>query len=209
MSAAKLSVQEAVVTGERRNLSHAKLLRLLRQRKSHLLQRLPDHVLQRIAESNLNSGLSMAENQKIMKEGDLWDPPWLWFVYEGKVDVKHMKVNLLIATVGPGSLVGEFSAVTGERHVADAFAKDKSVLVKLDVEEIEHLMPENPKFFANLVSERLEMAAFYQELNQGCCNAVSRCSVMMSVRALWEFIVYSSPFGACDVIESQLADAQV
>ena len=86
--------------GERTAMEKRKLLSLLRRRKSHLLQRVTDKFLRRLSDMCAEDAMLMAENQKVMKEGDDCDPPYLWIVCQGKVDIS-VKGGIL-TSVGPG-----------------------------------------------------------------------------------------------------------
>ena len=139
-----------------------KLLSLLRRRKSHLLQRVTDKFLRRLSDMCAEDAMLMAENQKVMKEGDDCDPPYLWIVCQGKVDIS-VKGGIL-TSVGPGGLVGEFSVVTGLRRRADAFAKEQAVLIKVSADVVRSLAPENRNFLPQLAAEQEALAAFFQEM---------------------------------------------
>ena len=148
--------------GERTAMEKGKLLSLLRRRKSHLLQRVTDKFLRRLSDMCAEDGMLMAENQKVMKEGDDCDPPYLWIVCQGKVDIS-VKGGML-TSVGPGGLVGEFSVVTGLRRRADAFAKEQAVLIKVSADVVRSLTPENRDFLPQLAAEQEALAAFFQEM---------------------------------------------
>jgi len=163
----KIQLAPAVTTGAPCPMSHERLLRLLRARQSHLFQRVTDRFLRRLTETCLREAIEAKDQQKLMKEGDDPYPSYLWFVYDGKVEVKDMNANVVLNTVKAGGVVGEYSVVTGKPRAADAFARDKAIVFKVSRDLILSLTPENQKFLEELAQEREALFEYQDELNPG------------------------------------------
>jgi CRP-like cAMP-binding protein len=122
--------------------------------------RLPDLVLRAIAERATSRVL--APGLVLMRQGD--PPDGLWVVAEGAAEVRLRRRggDLLLATAGPGTVVGEMALVTHAPRNADVVATQPGSALFLsvtDFADLERRLPEILGVLTELVAKRLGRAA--------------------------------------------------
>lgn len=185
----KLAMQEAITSGADEAIDYTTLLSLLRKRKCHVLERFADEVLQDLAKSCVHHGVGIKDQQKIMKEA-AEDEPYMWFVYNGTIEVKDMKENVALATVEAGGCVGEYSLLTGKPRAADAFARGPAVLIKIWRSLVEKLTADRC-FLRALNLEREAMLDFNHESSKGASAVhpeVGLCPSMLTLPGTQDFL---------------------
>jgi CRP-like cAMP-binding protein len=87
-------------------------------------------------------GQAFAAGNPIFKEGDPGGV--MYIVKEGTVEVRV--AGRLVATVGPGSILGEMSLLDGASRSAHAVARTDCQLVAVDEQHFQRLVQQTPYF---------------------------------------------------------------
>lgn len=79
--------------------------------------------------------------ERLFDEGET--PAAFFLVCKGEVDV--VKQDALLATLGPGSLVGEMSLLTKEKRSAAAVVKTEAVVLRVAWKDFEDMLSQSPQ----------------------------------------------------------------
>lgn len=79
--------------------------------------------------------------EKLFEEGET--PNSFFLLCKGEVDI--VKQGAVLATLGPGALVGEMSLLTKEKRTAAAFVKKESTVLRVAWKDFEELLNQSPQ----------------------------------------------------------------
>lgn len=82
-----------------------------------------------------------AVGEKLFDEGE--QPTGFFLVCKGEVDI--VKKDALLATLGPGSLVGEMSLLTRESRSAAALVRSEATVLRVQWKDFEELLGQSPQ----------------------------------------------------------------
>ena len=94
-----------------------------------------------------------ASGSALMRQGEESDA--MFVILSGSVRVVRMHPDLrepfVLATLGPGEVVGEMGALDGARRSATVTAIDDTMVMALDAQTVARMVLENPELYGRLV----------------------------------------------------------
>jgi len=99
----------------------------------------------------------------------------VWVIATGRVEVTSHEDNetVLLATLGPGDVIGEISLIQGQKTSATVTAREKVGALFLNKEKFLEVTAENPKFSAwlqNMSQERLDQMSKMNQLAEAVAD---------------------------------------
>lgn len=105
-----------------------------------------------LAAEHLGRRRSMRKGSTLYRQGDL--APSFYFIVSGRVQVEIFQesgAEFILEVMGPGALMGEGSAIGGQRHFATSTTLEPCVLIEFNYTEIKRAFADNPEFAATLM----------------------------------------------------------
>lgn len=127
--------------------------------------------------------------ETIMRQNDLGAS--MFVLVDGKVTVSVHEPggDRVVATLGPGEVVGEMAVITGERRSATVKAKGKVTALEISKAALEPLLAAEPKLadrFAVVVEQRYaELASRHAEARRWVSVGVGRDEIAAQMTAFY------------------------
>lgn len=105
-----------------------------------------------MAAEHLGRRRTVRQGTTLYRQGDL--APTFYFIVSGRVQVEIFQesgAEFILEVMGSGALMGEGSAVGGQRHIATATTLEACVLIEFNYAEIRKALADNAEFAATLM----------------------------------------------------------
>ena len=105
-----------------------------------------------MAAEHLGRRRTVRQGTTLYRQGDL--APNFYFIVSGRVQVEIFQesgAEFILEVMGSGALMGEGSAVGGQRHIATATTLEACVLIEFNYAEIRKALADNAEFAATLM----------------------------------------------------------
>lgn len=143
--------------------------------------------LDRLAEAT--KAVRFRRGEVLMRQNDLGSS--MFVLVEGKVTVSVHEPggDRVVATLGPGEVVGEMSLITGDRRSATVKAKGKVAALEISKAALEPILAAEPKLagrFAVVVEQRhAELARRHAEARRWVSVGVGRDEIAAQMTAFY------------------------